>query len=86
MSKNKRIFISCESANHSCDKTQYNEASFWEKVKLTMHLIYCKACRKYTKNNGKLTHLINTSDVKCLDISEKDNLKEEFQQELLKNQ
>lgn len=86
MSKNKGIFISCDEANHSCDKSQYNEASFWERVKLSIHLIYCKACRKYTKNNGKLTELMNKSSVEAMNTNEKTELQKAFDNELTKHQ
>jgi len=79
------MFISCNEANHNCDKSQYNEASLWEKIKLNIHLIYCKACRKYSKNNSKLTQVINNSELEYLKTSEKDALKKNFEEELSKN-
>ena len=84
MTKKKSIFISCDDANHTCDKTQYNEATFWEKVKLTVHLIYCRACRKYTKNNKKLTTLVKDPQVDCLNGTEKKVMKSTFEKELVK--
>ena len=83
---NNKIFISCDEASHNCDKSQYNEASFWEKFKLNMHLLYCKACRKYTSNNGKLSKVINESDVDCLDLKTKQEMKDCFEAELKKHQ
>lgn len=53
------MLIKCEEANKICDKSQYQEASFWERIKLELHLLTCKACRKYTKGNMELTKLIN---------------------------
>lgn len=86
MSKKNNIFISCDEANHTCDKSQYKEASLWEKIKLNIHLIYCRACRKYTKNNTKLTKLVNNKDVDCIKLSEKERMRESFQKELSKHQ
>ena len=86
MTKKSNILFSCDAANHTCDKTQYKEASFWEKVKLNIHLIYCRACRKYSKNNTKLTRLVNDDKVDCLKLDEKQRLKECFEKELSKNQ
>ena len=86
MSKKNNIFISCDEANHTCDKSQYKEASLWEKIKLNIHLIYCRACRKYTKNNTKLTKLVNNDDVDCIKLSEKEQMRESFQKELSKHQ
>ncbi|MFK2821202.1 glycine dehydrogenase [Flavobacteriaceae sp. LMIT009] len=82
MSKKKSIFIACEEAGHTCDKSQYKEASFWDKVKLNIHLIYCRACREYTKNNQKLTKLTNKEEVDCLTSNEKEVMKDCIKKEL----
>jgi len=85
MEKKYNIFISCDEANHSCDKSQYNEASLLEKIKLSIHLLSCKACRTYTKNNTKLTKLINSTEVQTMESSEKESLEELFKKELSNN-
>ena len=54
------------------------EATLWEKIKLNIHLIYCRACRKYTKNNSKLTRKIKESKVDCLEKKCKDSMKKEL--------
>lgn len=82
MSKNNGIFIPCEEAGHICDKNQYKEASFWQRVKLIIHLIYCSVCRKYSKNNLKLTKLSSKPEVECLTSNEKDAMKETFSKAL----
>jgi hypothetical protein len=82
--KNK-IIIPCDEANHVCDKTQYKEATLWEKIKLSIHLLYCKACREYTKNNTKLTKLVTRKPIE-MDTSAKEDLKSAFEQELAKHQ
>lgn len=76
------MFIACKEAGHTCDKSQYKEASFWEKVKLNIHLIYCKACREYSKNNQKLTKLTKKEDVDCLTLNEKEVMKSHLSNEL----
>ena len=76
--------IPCDEANHVCDKTQYKDASLWEMVKLNLHLLYCKACREYTKNNTKLTKKIKESKVVCLDKRTKENMKKDFDSEIRK--
>lgn len=78
-----KIFISCDSANHTCDKAQYKEATIWEKIKLNIHLIWCNACREYVKNNVKLTNLVKQKSTK-LDTKEKSKLQSVFEQELAK--
>ena len=77
-----KIFIPCEEANHVCDKTQYKNATLLEKIKLNMHLLYCRACREYTKNNTKLTKTIAKSSIEFLDKSDKEKLKDNFEKAL----
>ena len=80
-----KFIIPCKEANHVCDKTQYKEATLWEKIKLNIHLLYCKACRKYTKKNTQLTKLFSNKRV-TLDSSSKENLQAAFDKELAKHQ
>ena len=77
MSKMK-VMMPCDEANHVCDKAQYKEATLWEKIKLNVHLIYCKVCRKYSKNNAALTKTLNNSNIECLDKKCKDAMKKDF--------
>jgi hypothetical protein len=79
-----KLFIKCDDANHTCDKTQYNEASFWEKIKLNIHLIYCTACRKYTARNTKLTQVVNEGKPELLSKDQKEKIKETLLRELSK--
>jgi hypothetical protein len=79
-----KVFIKCEEANHTCDKTQYKEASFWEKIKLNIHLIYCAACRKYTARNTKLTKVVSKSKPKTLSTEQKEKMEEALQREISK--
>jgi len=78
-----KIFLNCDKANYTCDKIQYNDATLLQKIKLTIHLAYCAACRKYTKKNAKLTKLIVQKPIK-LSTSEKSKLQSAFEQELAK--
>jgi len=73
--------LECNNANHICDKNQYKEATFREKVRLTFHLIYCRACRKYSARNNKLTDLIKNPDVKTVSSEDKSTLKERLYKE-----
>ncbi|RLJ62041.1 hypothetical protein CLV86_2438 [Lacinutrix venerupis] len=79
-----KLFLSCEEANHTCDKSQYKEATFLEKIKLNLHLIFCAACRKYSRNNAKLTKLVRKKPVK-LNTNEKSKLQSTFEKELMKH-
>lgn len=79
-----KFFLECTEANHVCDKSQYKESSFWEKLKLNFHLIYCKHCRNYTKNNQKLTKAIKKSKIACMDKTSKKEINETIKKELIK--
>lgn len=79
MSAKKKIFVSCEEANHFCDKNQYREATLREKLLLNIHLIYCRACRKYSANNVKLRKLIKKANIFTLDASTKAQMQEELE-------
>ncbi len=77
-----KLKTECHEANHICDKNQYNEATFWEKVRLNIHLIYCRACRQYSRRNSKLTKVINKPTVETVSMSEKEALKQRLQDQL----
>ncbi len=79
------LFISCEEAHHICDKSQYGEASLWERIKLSIRLSWCRVTRAYTKRNKALTRAMKSSNVDFLKDDELDALRSQFNQEL-KNQ
>lgn len=76
--------MKCEEAGHVCDKNQYKEANFMERIRLAIHLIYCSACRKYSFNNNKLTKAFKKSDLKTISKEDKRTLKEKLRQEMSK--
>lgn len=81
-----KLKLECHEANHICDRNQYKEASLKEQIILTFHLLYCKACRKYTARNTKLTKLVKNPKVETLDTSAKNKLQQAFEAELGKHQ
>ena len=66
------LFITCEEAKHICDKSQYGEATLWEKIKLTIRLSWCKITRAYSKRNKTLTNTIKSSKIECLKQNEQE--------------
>ncbi len=80
------LFVSCEEAKHICDKTQYNEATGWERIKLGIRLSWCKFTKAYSKNNGKLTKVIEKAEVNCMKEDEREKLNQQFEKELAKHQ
>lgn len=74
----------CEKACQICDKSQYKETGFAEKLLLQFHLAFCFLCRKYTANNKKLTRAMKNSDLKTLTVAQKQILQQRLQMELRK--
>ncbi len=68
--------ISCEKAAIICQKSQYKEASFIEKMKLRFHVFMCKNCSKATKKNTHLTALCQKADLRSLTEKEKLEMKQ----------
>ena len=77
------LFISCEEATIICTKNQYKEASFKEKIKLNLHVIRCKLCGLFSKQNAKLSKVceVHLEKAKC-DYTLSENDKEKLKQKL----
>lgn len=83
----KRLFITCDQATTICDKSQYNEATFFEKITLMIHFKRCKRCSRYSAQNSLLSQVYKMSakDHKnkgnfCLSKDDKSMLKETLDQ------
>ena len=76
--------LSCDEATKICDKVQYGEASLWEKIKLNFHLLFCKKCGLYTKQNRIMTACykvhegFESNKKHCLNEDEKKLLEKEL--------
>ncbi|TVZ56401.1 hypothetical protein OD91_1686 [Lutibacter sp. Hel_I_33_5] len=85
----KSLLISCDEATMICDKNQYGETNFFDKIKLQLHFIRCKICRLYTKQNMFLTkaykdHAHSCSKQKqCMSEEDKDKLKKELEKQTI---
>ncbi len=80
-----KLFISCDEATTICTKNQYKEASFFEKLKLNIHILHCKVCGLYAKQNSKLTEIckVHLDKPKCdkkMSDADKDALKERLKE------
>ncbi len=71
--------ISCEEAAILCNKTQYEETTFVQKLKLRFHLFMCRACAGFTKKNTKLSLLCEKANLQVLSKHEKIKMKEQLQ-------
>ncbi len=75
-------FFSCEEAYRICDKAQYNEASFWELMKLKLYILVCKDNAKHSRKNTQLTKLCQKAQLQGLKDEEKELMKKELQKKL----
>ncbi len=50
--------ITCDEATTISDKDQYGEASKMEIFKLKLHLMMCKHCRAYSKQNTYVSKML----------------------------
>lgn len=83
-----KFFISCDEATAVCDKNQYGEASFSDKIKLTIHMIVCKVCKCYSGQNTTMTKLYKNHSngvckkEKCLSKEEKVKMENEVKEKI----
>jgi hypothetical protein len=83
----KKLQITCDEATTICDKNQYGEATFMEKLKLQIHFMKCPICPQYTKQNNLLTKVYKTKAKSeqtqtaslCMSDEEKEKLRREFE-------
>jgi hypothetical protein len=74
-----KIIINCDEATQICDKSQYCEASTFDKIKLSIHNFLCKKCHLYSKQNKIMTKLFKVHihpNEKKLKPEEKEKLKQ----------
>ena len=70
-----KVPASCLKVAEFSDKQQYAEATFWEKLRVQIHILHCKHCYTYHHKNAELTALINKHEFKVLSKSEKEDIK-----------
>jgi hypothetical protein len=86
MEKEKKLFfINCDDAKYICDKSQYNESSFWDRFRLSVKYLFCNITRSYVKRNRQLSSLFQNNNVDCMCSEAKGKLRTNFDKEL-KNQ
>lgn len=77
-----KLFSKCSEAAHICDKHQYEEIGFLDKIKMKLHLLLCKLCRNYSKRNERLTKELKTANIKTFTSEEKQLLKSRLAKEI----
>ena len=71
--------ITCQEASNICNKSQYKEASFWDIVKLRIHLLYCKTCKQYSKKNSELTSMCDRAGLTMISKDDKERMKRDLE-------
>ena len=74
--------ITCEEAAHICNRKQYKEASWKERVQLFLHILICKTCASFSKKNTQLTSLCDEANLQSLSSRDKENMKKKLQEEI----
>ncbi|WP_242670108.1 hypothetical protein [Gramella sp. KN1008] len=77
----KLFFIDCSKAAECCNKSQYKEARPMEKMMLFFHLAFCRACRKFSTKNSKLTEAIQKSNLQSCTEEQKQAWREQIKKE-----
>ncbi len=67
--------ISCEQAATICNKSQYREASWKERLQLYAHILVCKTCAGFSRKNKKLTQLCSRAEINKLSDADKEALR-----------
>ena len=84
-----KFFISCDEATAICDKNQYGEARFIDKIKLMFHMYRCKICKCYSSQNEVMTkiykkHSEETCGKKeCLSAKDKQHIEERVKEKIM---
>ncbi len=71
--------ISCDEAALICSKSQYHEASFTEKLKLRLHMLFCNTCSTFSKRNRQLSELFGKARLHVLSDTAKQELRQQIQ-------
>lgn len=74
--------IDCEKSVHYCDKSQYTESSFKEKIGYKFHIFICKVCKEYSTQNTKLTQVIKKANLSNMPKADKELLKSKLDQQI----
>lgn len=83
-----KFFISCDEATTICDKSQYGEVKFVDKIKLNFHFLMCKYCKTYTKQNTLLSKIFGNyskehcKETKCMSQHDKEKIEVEVNKKL----
>ncbi len=72
--------MDCSEAAEMCNKAEYKEAGFLEKLKLKFHLFACKKCKKYKQRNSRLSTLLQKASLHTCTNQEKENFRKQMEE------
>ena len=75
------MMISCKKAALICNRTQYREATRFEKLQLKFHLFICKNCLEFSTRNTEFTSLCDKANLRVLSEAEKRQMHENLQKQ-----
>ncbi len=78
----RKLMIDCDTSAHYCDKIQYNEATFKERLHYKMHVLVCKICKSHSALNTKLTAACNRANLITMPAKDKEVLKAKIDKEI----
>lgn len=78
--KTKIYFMNCQHIRTLCNKSDYGEAGALQRLVLQAHLLFCTACRKYQRQNKRLSALLRRAGLQCLSDQQKEDLVEKMKQ------
>ena len=85
----KKLLIKCDEATSICDKTQYGEASRFDKIRLSIHNFLCHRCKLYSEQNAIMTKILKIHKHKHEDEqlcdADKENLQKALEKEMKKD-
>lgn len=79
MKKRSILRIDCSEAAEVCNKAEYKEAGFLEKLKLKFHLFACRNCKKYNQRNSRLSSLLRKASIHTCTEQEKEAFKKQME-------
>lgn len=74
--------ITCEEAAHICNRKQYKEASWKQRIQLYLHILICKTCATFSKKNTQLTDLCDKAKLHSLSSRDKEQMKRQIQEQI----
>lgn len=75
MKRNSFSGLTCTEAAKICDKAEYREAGLVEKLRLQLHLFFCRTCKDYNSRNRDLSSLLNKAKIEKCSSEEKEAYK-----------